>query len=388
MSVPGNRICVTALLLSAAALIAPAQDNAIGVDTKASSTQIRSWLASDDPRLVAWGAYFAGKNQDATALPSMIEFVDAWKPPESATDAEANLRKPAMTEVLDALIQENAQVPAESLAGIANEFPEQAAILAARLPIADATPLLQTWYAKRADDTHPLLARIAAMLLSKSPLPGFAASVLAEAHEQYYVTIVDPGVGFGFGGGYGCCVSLVGKPPTGWPLLFSYALGENSVDPNAMLLVEAGGDRISYVRTQRSPCRSVEGLDDRTRHALLAEMLGIDKDAMSWKPWQRDTYAWEGPGGYLLYLGELVEREETHLRDTVSGLADKGLLTPQEGATLRPSLSVIIDDDRGVKDHLPQFESRDPRTKIVDQTLMLTAKPGPPPAVTFLPSAP
>jgi hypothetical protein len=368
MGFPGIRFLGAALAVCAAASTAFAQDGAITVNTKATSTAIRSWLVSDDPRLVAWGAYFAGENQDRTALAPMIAFVDAWQPPKGDSDKDGNQNKMAMTEVLDALIQLKAQVSPEGVAEVAKAFPEQASILAARLPLDEAAPLLECWYAKREDVKRPVLPRIAAMLLAKGPPEGFAASVLAEAHERYSIMVVDPGVGGGFGGS-SLCGTGIKLPTPGWPPLYQYRLEENGSDPEAAPLIEGGGDRVTYRRTQEGgSCRSIEALDDRTRHALLAEMLGVKSDAMSWQPWNREWYAWEGGRGYLLHLGELVDGQETSFRDTVAELEARGFLSPSEAAKVRPTLTVAVRDERGVKEPLPEFETRDPRTKVVDES--------------------
>jgi hypothetical protein len=361
------------MILAASAFLAlawpgTAQNGEITTRTKPSSTQIRSWLASDDPRLVAWGAYFARETADDSAIVPMQQLVEQWKAPENASEPEAQAQSDAMAEVLDAIIQRNKSVSSEGLEAIAELFPTQAEILAARLPIDEATPLLEKWYEKRGDSKNPTLARIAAMLLTKAPPAGFAASVLSEAEEQYFISVVDPGAGVGFGGS-SCCGSALARAHPGWPPLFQYRLTEGDGKPNAPLVVEAGGDRVTYERGDAGKgfgsCGGVRGLDDETRHALLAEMLGIEKDAMPWKPWKRDSFEWEGQSVFMSELREIVDGEEARLQSTVDDLYAEGLLTFEEAGSARPKLVVRIDDERGDRsDPLPKIEGRDARTLI------------------------
>ena len=371
MRFPGIRIRMTLAAIAFCALAWPgtAQNGSITTKTKATSSQIRGWLASDDPRLVAWGAYFARENADDSAIAPMQELVEQWKAPEDAADPEALAQSDAMAEVLDALIQRGKTVSAEGLQVIAETFPTQAEILAARLPIDEATPLLENWYGKRGDDKYFTHARIAAMLLAKAPPPGFAATVLAEAEEQYFISVYDPGTGGGFGGSASCCGAALPRRKSDWPPLYQYRLRENGTEPNEPLVVEAGGDRVTYqckeVGEGSGSCGGLRPLDNQTRHALLAEMLGIKKNAMPWKPWQRDSIEWEGQSVFETELREIVDGEEARLQSTVDDLYAEGLLAFEEAGSVRPKLVVHIDDQRADRSlPLPKLEGLDARTPI------------------------
>jgi hypothetical protein len=330
------------------------------------SSVILGWLDSGDPRLMAWGAYFSSRNGDASGDATMVETLDRWAEAGSQRDELTDIRQDAFAAMLDALIQDNRTVSPETLAALAGYFPAQAAILASRLPLDEATPLLQSWYAERKDDKQPALARIAAMILAKAPPPGFAAGVLAETSETVQVSVVDPGVGSGYGGGG--CYGLVGDFRTrdGWPPIFRYRIEENSHAIDQPLLVEAGGDRITYRRTSHAEsAASVRSLDDETRQHLLLEMLGGDGSALQWQAWQQISLEWEGPANFLSETGDLVDEEESKLQNTVDALYEDGLLTPEEANKVRPGLLVNVSDDRSVKDSpIPDFKSRDPRTTV------------------------
>src|SRR5208283_546293 len=90
----------------------------------------------------------------------------------------------------------------------------------------------------------------------------------------------------GFGGG--CLCGLAMRDRTDWPPIFVYRLEENKAGSTDPVLIEAGGDRITYHRAEEGGggggCGTGVGpLDDRARHDLLAEMVGLNKEAMPWK---------------------------------------------------------------------------------------------------------
>ena len=364
MSFPHLRI-----LAAAAVCVSPwivfAQESAITAGTKATPDEIRQWLESGDPRLIAWGAYFAGQEKVNSALAPMLELVDDWQSPANPGDA-ANEQRDAIAAVLDALIRRNVSVPPESLLAIDDSFPAEAAILASRLPIGDATPLLEAWYAQREGGKQPKLARLAAMMLAKSPPPGFASSVLAETEDHVQITVVDPGTGFG--GGVGGSFMVGGGIPhrPGWPFIYRYAIEENRQEAGHPPFIESGGDRITYQRTlEGSPGLSIRSLDDETRQHLLLEMLGGNRTALEWATQQQISLEWEGPANFLVDLRNIVDEEESKLHSTVEEFADRGLLSPDEAARVRPRLSVHVFDARGSKGtSLPDFEYTNLHTSV------------------------
>jgi hypothetical protein len=318
---------------------------------------------------MAWGAYFAREHGDASADAAMLRIVDQWEAPKDASEPDALSQSDAMEEVLDALIQRKIAVRADRLSEMADRFPEQAAILAGRLSIDEAKPLLEGWYERRHELRHMTLARVAAMMLSKAPPTGFAASVLKEAAEQWSIFVYDPGTGGGSGGSSSCCGVALPQSVRNWPPLFEYWLDDHPDQANASLLVEAGGDRITYERGIAGEgfgkCPSVRPLDNQARHALLAEMLGVKSDGMAWKPWQRESFEWEGRAAFLSELETIMNREEAKLRSNVAELYDRGLLTAEEAGSVRPKLRFDVIDERALPTpDLATPESTDGRTSI------------------------
>lgn len=358
-------------LLGYAVLLAPAasaQQTEINVNSRPSSDQIRAWLASGEPRLIAWGAHFARESADNASTSAMVHLLEQGKEGDSNSDSAASARL-GISEVLDALIVRNQVATPLAILSIAPFFPNDAMILASKLPAEKATPLLLRWYEDRRTDKQSRSARIAAMFLSKSPPPGFAASILAETEVQLSVEVTLSG-GYGSGGSVGSCGDGGGGAPReGWPPLFYYLIEENGSRPEALTLVAAGGDRITYSRvsvtTGWGSCFDLYPLTAETRLHLLAEMLGIKPAEMLWKVHQQASITWVNDDQYLHELHDAIAQEEAMLHSTVAALRAKGLLTAAEVNSVRTRLGVSVRDDRGIIGApLPHLQVSDARTFI------------------------
>jgi hypothetical protein len=157
-----------------------AQQEEITVDSKPTDAEIRGWLTQEDPRIVAWGAYFAREGGGDGAVTLLLRQVDRWSAGLQGQPEGSSERRDGMSAVLDALIQRREVVAEEKIGALAGAFPVQAVILASRLPITDAAPLLMGWYGDGESRGYSPLPRMAAMMLAKAPPPGFAGSVLAQ----------------------------------------------------------------------------------------------------------------------------------------------------------------------------------------------------------------
>lgn len=311
----------------------------------------------------------------------MSQLAERWTPPSSPN---WTYEQDEMSEVLYALIEQNATVSAKALSAIAPSFPNQALILAARLPLSKVTPLLEKWYYagennKIKDSKKDLndwnrseLARVSAMMLSKAPPPGFAASILARSEEHFYIFVTnEKGPWMGGGGGIGSCGDGGGgRPPDGWPPLFFYDIEENKPKTRDPLLVAAGGDRITWrtisISTGWGSCFGVHSLDDENRYHLLAALLGRSENQLAWKLRDQTTIYWESNPKYLLDLQSVVHSEEAKFEVTIGALRKKRLLTTEDAGVIRPELLITISDHRKPPvPPLPQPIHLDPRTRIV-----------------------
>jgi|GEM_PF-3646638 len=171
-----------------------------------SPDQIKEWLESSDSAKAMWGAWYASQSEDTVGndvyVTIMSQRLARWRPahlkPNSNREDEGfiHLDEAAISEILFALIEKNESVPVLSLTPIATKFPNEAPILTLRLPEAESVPLLESWYGQReqvATKTErggldlSAFAGVAAMLLAKTPPPGFAASILAKFNRTGHV---------------------------------------------------------------------------------------------------------------------------------------------------------------------------------------------------------
>ena len=355
--------------------------------------KIEALLVNRDPRLVAIGARLAGLSPDEHSLAIMEERVEHWDPAQR-NRALGSEGFDAMTEILDALIQQNRVVSPAGVAAIAYAFPDQALILAARLPFDDAEPMYLSWYEEGAQTSNPsaadsvipdhhMLARVAAMMVVHKRPQDIAANILADSTEMLVVSVpidraqpVDRCL-IGCTVPPRCALEIAGEARTGWPPVFQYIVEENSpypVDDGPPelnhLLVQIKGDRITFRRvkpnTPPNYCYSPAPLNPLTFHRLLAQMLGVSDEKMTWQAQESGSLGWVSDKQFLSELGTQVGLEEAGLRATVQKVYAKGLITKSQAETTRPKLSIVVYDDRGRTRRpaapLPQLPVSDSRT--------------------------
>jgi hypothetical protein len=361
-----SSLTLAAILILASSVPVHAQDN---------PAPIEPLLRNDDPRLVALGAWEMARRDDDTEIAILQEKVESWDSFQRHRNQNED-RYDAMTVILDTLIQRDKVVSPAGLTAIAYAFPNQALILASRLPFEDAEPLLLSWYengegVSRADPDRDsanrlMSARVSAMILAIKHPQEIAASVLADSVERLVVSVPSDG----FAGMERCLVGCVTTPPwdtcvneiagpqqAGWPPIFQYILSEyrpyeSNPNPNLNdpLLIKAGGDIITYRRVKAGRdlhyCHSPSPLSAETRHHLLAQLLGVGDRQMQWGAQVNVTLPWVSDEQYLRYLSSQVEAEVAKLQATARALHAKGLLTKNEMESTRPKLSVIVFDDR------------------------------------------
>jgi hypothetical protein len=353
--------CFTPLFLLALAAALPAQEPLITPETPVDSGTLHQWLHSGDPRLIAWAADFARRRHDAKILAEMPELLAHSTMPLAYTyagDEPPPAEGDAIGAVLDALIQENAQVPIRAIKVVASFFPAQASILIGRLPLTQSRLTLEEWtYGATGTWGGRILARIASMMLAKDPGPsrgiwngnfmGFVASVVAASEEELQITVSSQNAEAGLGGSAKCGLSLGSEVPPGWPEIYTCYLVENDSDASAPLVVDLDGNRIAFHRVEEhrgwGSCRGgVDGLNPSTRHRLIAHWLGTQDKEMSWQAVERFTIVWTDKAAYQRQLGEIIESQREKLHATVEAFYQRGLLTEGEAATYAPRLVVTI----------------------------------------------
>lgn len=251
--------------------------------------------------------------------------------------------------LLDALIQEDVHPPVATIRTVAGSFPEQALVLAGRLPLSESRGMLDSWTRGETRDPSELLARVASMMLAKEPDSSFVARVVAASEESLIVSVTSGDVGSSTGGG--SCGDSVGRSIfQGWPQVYRYELVENDPNASALPVVDLDGDRIDVLRVEENAgwgsCGDqVERLDPTTRHRLIAHWLGVRSEEMKWQPVEQVSIVWTSKADYERQLGEAIDSHRQKLRESVEMLHKRGLLTDDSAQSLTPRLVVSITCD-------------------------------------------
>jgi hypothetical protein len=339
---------ITLLFHLVMASAVPAQQPTITSETPVNSDILHQWLNSGDARLIAWAADFARRTHDTNTIAEMPTLLENGAVPAVANgNAPRAEERKAVLAVLDSLIQEDTPVPTRAIRAIARNFPSQAVILIARLPLSDSRGTLREWAVKWSG-TGDDQARIASMILAKDPDPDFVAGVVADSEESLQIVITSRGGGHGGGSG-GCGDSFGGKPSPDWPQIYDYDLVENYDGGQAYPVVDLDNDRISFRRHPESgpwgSCYGVEPLDGSARHRLIAHWLGVQDKDVPWQPVEHVSIVWKNKIAFRQELGATIESQHQKLKNTVDSLHRRRLLTDSQAATTGPKLVVTIKCD-------------------------------------------
>lgn len=323
---------------------------------------VSAWLRSGEPRLVAWGAADALKMQDAALVPEMVGLMRQWvnlpkyeangtHQPWSVADRERQL---AMAEVLDTLIQMKATVDLDAVRSIETDFPDQAIILVARMRPEMQGAIVMPWF-EAADDPRALhvmtLRRAAAAMLALHPVPGFTAELVRgiTVHLTLAVVSGNSGIGMGFGSG-DCAGAGVPLPLSEWPQIWWDSVREtypNAETDKAEVLID-GVDAIHVVRGPRPLDRCPTGLwlDDRRRARLLAQMLKMKPEDLTWRQGPVVRIAYENDAQYVADVRRVLDEKLRMFRATAQQMRDAGLITSEEETNAVPRLQVRVWDQR------------------------------------------
>jgi hypothetical protein len=352
------------LILFFAALIAHAQTT----PTQATSDDIDHWLRSGDPRMVAWGAYFAAENADTDELPVLVSLAENYKagPPQQydgrgnyiSRTPEHKQRLDSMQAVLDSLIQLHGTVIYEAVVAVLPDFPAQALILFATMPEPERSQRAAVLYATRDPsdkpyDWHQLahgqMIHMAAAILALNPPPGFTATLLTEATVTLKISVTDDDQkhdGIFSGGMCGDSFALV--PAPGWPQPYTYIVEQHwksEISTKGILI--PGEPAITARRSiSNSSCSTLPGFTSVQRLLLAQWEAGRRSGGLGTGTLQYDTLHYPGPTNYLAALSTLIDRHRKPYRTLAGTLAGRSFLTSTETATAMPTFSVEIQDQR------------------------------------------
>jgi hypothetical protein len=324
-----------------------------------SENALDSWLLSGDPRLVAWGAHDALMARDPNLIPDLLSLASHWQPlsrqtPDPSTSPaglspEQTDERDAMAAVLDALIQMNVSVPADTLRTLAPDFGNDVAVLLSRMPAEQAGPLSYDLYRSPAEHGHGL-QYVSAALLALHPVPGFAADLLANIKVRATIFAILPGSEQFGGGESGSCAGSSELPREDWPVTGQYALSKENGD--AAVLLVAGTDPIYATREESTHylddrCGSGVYLSPGERLRLIAEMLGISPEAIPWQTELMTNIEFQSLGQFDNALLAFVEEQQEKYRATLAALTARNLVTPSESQESLPQLELKLNDMRG-----------------------------------------
>lgn len=309
--------------------------------------------AAGDAKEEAWFAFRAGAQGDKTAVPRLVEALG---------------KEPAAHRwILDALIRLEAEVPAEGVAPLFEQFPEETLILLARDPKGNEEHLAAVAEASLGDGRY--VHWIAACnLLAAQKSKRLAGPLLRDLQLWLEIRVTDPGWGGGGGlgrwGGGGKVSSRIGgdRDPQ-WPPVPAYALLQEQKDGAVPL---APGRRTVFFarheiqRGERDPGWSRPAVPSSRRQEqrvdYLADLLGVEPKELGFRARDARTVVWRGAEGYPADVAAVRESVEGAFSDAVRKLVERKLLDPQE-APKAPRLKVGVRDSRTDKSvPLPPLE--------------------------------
>jgi hypothetical protein len=319
---------------------------------RSSPDTLCSKLASSDPRRVARAAAEVAANVCQEFQPQVLAALKTWSARNSDDAALVRLF------LLDALLQTDAQVPAELLRPHLQGITEVPAfVLLARFPAQNQAELLAVFRARKSDDRYmrDLLWVAAGNLLSDARTPGFAALLLRDREWTLTIDVVDRdraigpwcGGGVEFRGGGTRLSARAGFPPVpAWSL--------DSATPSMEVLARARSradlwDGVCSVSCHRELITTSgtsgpgsTNLGDRLPEMWLEGMaggVGAAKDYFATICYTTDA--------------EFVAHVERHRLDTLAdrrrlllALVAASALTRDEMAAIHQPLQLVVRDER------------------------------------------
>jgi len=354
---PLHRLLLIGWAALSAATIGRGQTAAASSALPAKKT-IQGWLHSSDPRLVAWGAHDALLTHDLSLAPDLLVLAKQWQPlsTRSSEDArpeklseEQEERRDAMAAVLDALIQMNVAVPADSLRNLAPDLGNHVAILLARMPRAESEAASLEFFRSPPGGASGL-QYVSAALLALHPPAGFAGELLAGVTVRATIVVVLPNaepMGFGYAGD---CFSESEIQREDWPIVGQYTLSKEKRDESSVVVSAIDPiyfTRIESTRYLGNTCGLGVYLGAEQRKRLIAEMLGVAPDDISWQTGLQTTIAFQSMEQFHIDLLAFVAEQQQMYRRTAEDLEARNLLGRGEVSQSLPRLELKIMDVRG-----------------------------------------
>ena len=321
--------------------------------------EVTTRLSSHDLKTVAWGAWLAARHRVGIAVPQLRERL------ASLADVDARQRRFAVQALLDALVQNDARLPAAEITPFATGIHEAPAfVLLAR----DAKAAREFLLARFAE--HDEKGRMSRWLASGNLLASigdreFARRLARSLDYRLEIAVYDVdsemvgGAGGRFGGRFaGGRLTL----PRGYPPVAIYTL---VAEPRAGDVLFAAGARPAYWRRKLHEGRKVrigagEPLVLRGRQQQrvrwLDRMIGVGDHVHELRPTRSEWLQWSGARQLQDEVDEHRNRiTEQHAR-LLRSLVRKGWLADGEVGKFAARVEVVLQDLRaGKHEALPEI---------------------------------
>ena len=329
---------------------APADPSAIVQNQhEVSSNLASSWLASSDPRTVAWGAYVALRDHRAELIPQLIELTrqyDVGARSYVPTDGHR-----AMLAILDALVQFGVKTQARDAARLFPEFPLHSILLLSHASD-DATSSLLDIFETKSEE--PIVWLAVGNLLYERDNPEFVADVWSglTIHVSLRVHMPNSEGRLGLGTGVSCGSFIVEKEKEIWPKIGTYGASVTVADGEVVLA--RGPDPVYYGRVvlefydpriSSFPCGPIFDLD-LLRQRYLAGLLDFSQEKPPIRAYMGEEIIWTNDAKYLDEVKAIVETKESELESTAKRLRKCDLLPKSTDGARQPKIDITIGDQR------------------------------------------
>ena len=336
MRFSGVATAVLCLVCRSSAFAAPAV-RAQATYTPPNIYQVQALLQSFEEKDVAWGAFYAGQFKLRSTIPLLLDRL---------ASVATNASSPAELAILDALIQLDASVPAETLRLSFDSLPVQVLILLAHASEGRDDMLLSLLETTTGDRWAA-----AANLLLATRSPGLARQLLSDLQLKLMVTVIDesgPVSGTGLGGGTTSCGAAVILFADGFPPLADYQFSDER--PGATLLA-LGPHPVYYVRTPGGSTNHYSPQHyERSQPSAFERIRYINSffDVRSGPLYETSftTVVWKSADDLVRHVEAERLRLGAQYRSVVSALLSIGYLTPADASVLRPNIAIAVQDTR------------------------------------------
>jgi hypothetical protein len=326
--------------------------------------EVRRWLQSEDPRLIAWGAHAVIEQKRSALLPDLETVIRAWEQSRGGKSWDLDHLN-AIRALLDAVIQMNGTLSAgtiqRAMDGDQHGYLEAPLILLLlRLPATEANPVWEKVIFT--GDIRDGAARVAADVLSRNPPPGFAARLVDGLIEFGQITVTDPDAIWGrgsYGGGGGCGAG--NAPNIDWPKIGVYALLDSPTKSGSTLLID-GIDPIYVTRLvvridqidEIHWCSSYgltgfTGLTDERRLRIIGRLLDGSTGQMPLNLRPELNIEFRDVKTYRDQTDAFVQKQFAQFASVTQQLLQRGLMTDDEYRTTTLHFQIAISDLRKLR---------------------------------------